>query len=622
MSTARRTLLQRAAATAGSLAAQPFSALAAGPAESANGVQAHVLRYAFPTAETTFDPQQVSDLYSRTVTANIFESLYEYDHLARPHKVRPCLAVALPEVSKDFKVYTVRLRRGVFFQDDPAFGGRPRELTAADVVYTFKRVVDPATRSPSLPNLEDEGIVGLAELRARVLRDKTPLDYDQPVAGLQALDRYTVRFTLREGRPRFLTALTNADVWGVMAREVVDRYGEHIGEHPVGTGPFRLASWRRSSRIVLERNPGYRERFYEAEPAADDAEGLALLARFKGRRLPMLERVEIAVIEEAQPRWLSFLNHEQDLLQIVPAEFIPHALPGGALAPTLARQGVRHARVAASDVNTLIFNMDSPLVGGLDEAHVALRRAISTGYDVGREIRIARRGEAIAAHGLIVPGTYGYQAGVHSPATLFDRARARALLDLYGYLDRNGDGWRETPDGEPLVLELLAQSDQASRALDEVFKASMDALGLKVELRIGQWSENLKATRAGRFMIWRVGSSASSPDGQSALERAYGGSIGKGNLARFSLPAYDEIFRRLQALPDGPERLALMRQASKLALAYMPYRMTVHRMVCDLMGPQLVGYRRPLFWLNWWKMVDVEPQSAAQAMPMAESAKA
>jgi ABC-type transport system substrate-binding protein len=236
---------------------------------------------------------------------------------------------------------------------------------------------------------------------------------------------------------------------------------------------------------------------------------------------------------------------------------------------------------------------------------VALRRAIGLGYDVGREIRAARRGEALPAHGLTVPGTYGYEPGVYSPASLHDRARARALLDLYGYVDRDGDGWREMPDGSPLRLEQLAQSDQASRALDEVFKASMDALGIRLDLRIGQWSENLKSVRAGRFMMWRVSSSASTPDGQSAMERAYGGSIGKSNLARFSLPAYDEVFRRLQALPDGPQRLALFRQANRLALAYMPYRMTIHRILCDLTRPQLVGYRRPLFWNNWWHMVDV-----------------
>ncbi len=578
----------------------------------------HVLRYAFPTAETSFDPQVVLDLYSRNVTGHIFEALFEYDHLARPFKLRPALAAGMPEVSADYKTFVVTLKRGVFFQDDPAFGGKPRELTADDVVYTFKRLYDPATQSLSQPNFEEQGVVGLRELRDAALATKQPFDYQQPVAGLQALDRYTVRFVLREGRPRFNFALANPDIWGVMAHEVVRHYGERIGEHPVGTGPFRLASWRRSSQIVLERNPGYRERFYDAEPNADDAEGQALLARFKGRRLPMLDRVEIAIIEEAQPRWLSFLNHEQDLLQIVPPDFVPQAIPGGELSPTLRRQGVVKHRVPASDVYYYVFNMDNAVVGGLGSAQVALRRAIATGFDVAREIALVRRGEAIAAHGLNTPGTYGYAPGLRSMATQTSRARARALLDMAGYVDRDGDGWRERPDGQPLRIELLAQSDQTNRALDEVFKSSMDAIGLRVDLKIGQWSENLKAARSGRFVMWRVGSSASTPDGQSAMERAYGRSIGKANMARFSLPAFDALYERLQALPDGPERLDLFTQANKLVLAYMPYRMTVHRILCDLTRPQLVGYRRPPFWPTWWHMVDVVPAQA----PMAESAKA
>jgi ABC-type transport system substrate-binding protein len=571
-----------------------------------------VLRYAFLVAETSFDPHAVSDLYSRMVVVNIFDALFEYDHLARPHKLVPALAAALPEVSADFRTWTLRIRPGVMFQDDAAFsasGGKGRECTAEDVAFSFKRIYDPATRSPSISTWEENGLAGLSELRAASLAQKKPFDYAAPVAGLQVLDRHTLRIQLKDGRPRLLDDVANLSI---MAPEVVRHYGEHIGEHPVGTGPFRLKSWRRSSRIVLERNPTYRERYYDAQPAEGDVEGQALLARYKGRRLPMLDRVEIAIIEEAQPRWLAFLNHEHDLLYQLPPDYVAQALPGGALAPHLKRAGVKASRIAASDVNYIVFNTEHPLVGGLDKPKVALRRAIGLAYEVDREIRIARRGEAVPAHGLTVPGTFGYEEGLVSEATRFDRARAKAMLDEFGYLDRNGDGWRETPEGQPLVLEVLSQSDQASRALDEVFKASMDAVGLKVEMRVGQWSENLKNTRAGRFMVWRVGSSANTPDGQGAIERAYGGSIGKGNLARFRLPAFDAIFRRIQALPDGPERQALFREANKLALAYMPYRCTVHRMLTDLMRPQLQGYRRPLFWYNWWHMVDVvDPERTA-----------
>ncbi len=568
----------------------------------------HVLRYAFPTAETGFDPAQISDIYSRTVTANLFESLYEYDHLARPFLLRPCLAEAMPEMADGHTRYTIRLRRGVHFQDDAAFagtGGKGREVTAEDWIYTFKRLYDPALKSPSQPSFEELGVIGLRELRDAAIRDKRAFDYDAPVPGLVALDRYTLQWRLREPRPRFIYSMAAPDIWGVMAREVVERYGDKIMEHPVGTGPFRLASWRRSSQIVLERNPTYRELVYDARPAPDDAEGQALLARLRGRRLPLLERIEIAIIEEAQPRWLAFLAGEQDLLQVVPPEFIAQAIPGGKLAPHLARRGIEARRVPAADVYYQVFNMEHPVVGGLAPERVALRRAIALGYDIDREIALVRRGEAIAAQGMTVPGTFGYDAALRTPATRHDLSRARALLDLYGWRDRDGDGWREQPDGRPLTLEMLSQSDQTTRAMDELLKKTLDALGIRLELKIGQWAENLKAARTGRFMMWRVGSSASTPDGQSALERAYGGSIGKANLSRMKLPAFDALYERLQGLPDGPERQTLFREANKLAVAYMPYRMTVHRILCDLMQPGVVGYRRPVCWLDWWKHVDV-----------------
>ncbi len=116
-------------------------------------------------------------------------------------------------------------------------------------------------------------------MRDEALKSKKPFDYDRPVEGLRALDRYTLQFKLEEPQPRFLHTLATGDLFGAVAREVVEAYGDdQIMSKPVGTGPFRLAEWRRSSRIVLERNPTYRERFYDAEPNPDDAEGQASAA--------------------------------------------------------------------------------------------------------------------------------------------------------------------------------------------------------------------------------------------------------------------------------------------------------------------------------------------------------
>jgi ABC-type transport system substrate-binding protein len=589
----------------GAVAMAALSAQAQTAAPAAAAQPQKVLRYAFPVAETGFDPARIVDLYSRIVTSNIFEGLYTYDHLARPAKFRPLLADGMPEVSPDFRTWTVKLKRGVHFADDPVFGGKKREVTAADIVYAYKRPVDPETKSPVVAGLLEVKFIGLAALRDKALKDKKPFDYDTEIEGLRVLDRYTVQFRLEEPRPGFLETLAASDLFGAQAREVVEKYGDAIPAHPVGTGPFRLAQWRRSSLIVLERNPNYREVTYDAEPAADDAEGQALLKQFKGRRLPMIDRVEISIIEETQPRWLAFLNRQLDVVN-VPAEFVNQAMPNGEVAPNLAKQGIRGYRVLNPDSAFTFFNMEDPVVGGYTPDKVALRRAISLGTDTSRLINLIFRGQAVPAQSIVVPWTTGYDAAFKSENGDFDPARAKALLDLYGYVDRNGDGWRELPDGQPLLLEVATQPDQTSRQRDELTRKDMERLGLRVEFKSAKWPEQLKAARAGKLQVWSLGSSAAGLDGQSALARLYGPQIGSQNLARFKNAEFDEIYRRMDVLEDGPEREELFRRAKLIAVAYMPYKITVHRFSNDLVQPWLLGYRRPLFWNDWWHMVDID----------------
>ncbi|MCW5609659.1 MAG: bicyclomycin resistance protein [Rubrivivax sp.] len=587
--------------------------LAAGAAWPAASLQAraapqrrpHVLRYAFPVAESSFDPAQITDVYSRTVISHVFESLYGYDHLARPPRIVPLTAAGMPEVSADFRTWTVRVQPGIFFADDPAFGGRPRELVAADFLLPFKRCADPATKSPLWSNVALLGFAGLAAARRAAIDGRTAFDYARPIPGLRVLDRHTLQLHCDEPRPRLLDALAIPGQYGAVAHEVVRHYGDRIGEHPVGTGPFRLAQWRRSSRIVLERNPAYRERRWHAQPADGDGAGQAIAGRLRGRRLPLLDRVEISIIEEAQPRWLSFLNGEADLIERVPAEFSDLAMPGGVIAPNLAKAGVRGERVLQPDIAMTVYNMDDPVVGGYAPEKVALRRALNLAVDIDREIRTARRGLAVPAQSPVLPHMSGYDPAFKSENSDYSPARAKALLDLYGYVDRDGDGWRELPDGRPLVLAMATQPDQVSRQLDELWKRNLDAIGVRLEFRPAKWPENLRAARAGRFQMWGVGSSATSGDGQDMLRRYHGAQAGQQNLSRFARPEFDALFDRLTALPDGPERNALFDRAKRVAVAWAPYKLHVHRHAVDLVQAGVVGYRRPPFWNDWWHMVDV-----------------
>jgi ABC-type transport system substrate-binding protein len=595
----RRTLLQSPLPLAAALA---WPGLAS--AQEQDGRK--VLRYAFEVAETSLDPVKVNDLYSRTLTPHIFEAPLQYDHLARPIKVKPLTAQGMPEHSEDFRTWTVRIRPGICFTDDPAFQGRKRELVAQDYVYTWKRFADPANKSPIWTGLAEEKLVGLAELRQQALDGKRPFDYDRTIDGVRALDRYTLQFKLEEPRPRFLENMAASDIFGAVAREVVEHYGDAIDAHPVGTGPFRLVQWRRSSFIALERNPEYREVLYEAEPAPDDAEGQALLARFRGRRLPMIDRVEVSIIGEQQPRWLAFVNGEGDFIEKLGSEFFTNAMPGGKVAPNLRRKGIRAYQQVEPGTTFLFFNMDDAIVGGYTADKVALRRAVGLGMNQMREVNLLRNGQAVLAQSPIIPYTSGYDPKFKSEFSEYDPARAKGLLDTYGYVDRDGDGWREMPDGTPLVLRVATQPTQRDRALAELLQKDMNAPGLRVSFENAQWAENLKAARAGKLAVWSLGSSAAGSDGQGALARYDSRQIGGQNMARFRMPAMDAILERMRVIEDGPEREALFDQAKRLAVAYMPYKMRLNRILTDMSYPWLIGYRRPVFWQEWWHYVDID----------------
>ncbi len=590
---------------AGALAWPSVPAWAAGDALNSGASGKKTLHLMFPVAETGFDPPQLNDIYSRTVTAHIFDAPYEFDHLARPVKLRPRVAAAMPEHSDDFKTWTVRIRPGVYFAPDAAFKGQRRELVAQDFIYTLKRFADPSTKSPSWSSIEEWGLLGLSALREKSLKHKTPFDYDSEIEGLRALDRHTIQYKVAQSSPRFLENLSDSSWVGAVAREVVAFYGDKIMEHPVGTGPYQLVGWRRSSQIVLEKNPNFREELWNAEPAADDSEGQAIQQRMVGRRLPVIERVEIAIIEEAQPRWLSFMNGQVDLA-FVPQEFVPIATPSGRLAPHLKKKGIQSWRVLIPFTQLTLFNMDDPMVGGLDPSKVALRRALGLGMNVEREIQLAFRGQAIAAQSIAAPYTSGYNSEFRSENSLYSPARAKALLDTYGYVDKDGDGWRDQPNGQPLELVCATQPDGLSRQRDELLKKDMDAIGVRIRFTVAKWPENFKAMYAGKLMMWRLGTQSSQTDGQEVLQHLYGPQIDQANWARFKLPEFDALYEQLLVLPDGPERAALFDRAKRLAVAYAPYKVHMHQYSDIVAHAWLHGYRRPIFWLDWWHKADVD----------------
>jgi ABC-type transport system substrate-binding protein len=365
---------------------------------------------------------------------------------------------------------------------------------------------------------------------------------------------------------------------------------------------------------VLERNPNYREVYYDAEAPADDAVSQAIAAKFKGRRLPMIDRVEVSIVEESQPRLLAFMNGEHDWLERVPPELTNTLVVNGHLLPNLRKLGLKLDRSVGVDIAYSYFGMENPVVGGYEPAKVALRRAMGLAYDVNGEIMQARKGQAVPAQAIVPPAMAGYDPAFKSEMSDHDVGKARALLDLYGYVDRDGDGWRDQPDGSPLLIEYSAQPDQQSRLLQEQWQKAMDELKIHIEFKLAKWPEQAKASRAGKLMMWGLAWTATAPDASDLLGLMYGPNKGQSNHARFDLPAYNALFERQSVLPDGPERDALIHEAKKLGVAYMPYKISGHRIVNDVLQPWVFGYRRHPYLRGSWQYLDVDPELRARTV--------
>ena len=570
---------------------------------------AKTLRVGFSIAETSFDPPFASDAASDGIIENVFDTMLDYDYLARPVMLVPRALAAMPTVEDGGRTYLCRVRKGVFFTPDPAFKGRPRELTAADFAYAFKRVLDPAVKSPWLWLIEGK-LEGGDEAQAKAGKDGR-FDYDAPLPGLEVVDRYTLRIRLVRPDLRFPYVLAMTAL-AAQAREVVEAYGTDIGAHPVGTGPYRLGEYKRSARIVLEANPAYRETYYT--PAGPIPEASRAVAKaLQGKRLPQASRIEISVVEEGQARWLAFLNREIDFLDILPADFTEQALDAnGRLLPWLADRGVEHDVLLRPNTWWMYFNMEDPVVGGYSREKIALRRAIGMAYDNAEAIRVLLKGRAVPAYGPIPPDIAGYDPNLRTDAQIYDPPLARALLDRFGYKDRDGDGYRETPDGKPLTIERWSTPNSASRQADELWKKNMDAIGIRLVVKKDRVPELRKMARLGKIPMRGDGWNADYPDAENFMQLLYGPS-GPENSARFNLPEFNALYGRARSLPDSPERTQLFDRMTRLVLAYAPWRMTYHLLEDSVRHPWIGTYVPHPIRSQWWQYIDVDPALRARS---------
>jgi ABC-type transport system substrate-binding protein len=250
--------------------------------------------------------------------------------------------------------------------------------------------------------------------------------------------------------------------------------------------------------------------------------------------------------------------------------------------------------------------MEDPVVGGYTKEKIALRRAISMAYNVDDEIKIVRQGQGIPATQVLPPNVIGHDPTFNGRAK-FDVATANALLDKFGYLDKNGDGWRDLPDGKPFTLQIGSVPSAFDRQLEELWDKSLKSIRIRAEFVKQKWPDLLKQARAGQLQMWGLGNTSATPEGFGFMQLLYGPNAGLSNLPRFNLPEFNEAYEKGKRLPNGPERDKLLHKMSELVSIYAPWHLLAYRYENNLRWPWLLGYKYTPFNANPWLYWDIDP---------------
>ena len=560
------------------------------------------LRVAFLADVTGFDPQATNDLYSGHITNALFDNLFEFDYYVRPARLRPVLAEAMPEISADGLTWKIRVRKGAYFADDPVFKGKKREVTAEDLIYSWKRMLDPKMSSPNLWHIDNK-LIGANPLVAEA-KASGKFDYDKPIEGLKALDRYTVQLKLMQ--PDYiLVELMQQYNWSPVAREVVEAYrdpGGRIMNNPVGAGPYVIKQWIKGNKVVLTKNPNYARKYPLTD--GETAEDKAIIAANQGKDMPLIGNVEVSIIEEGNPRLLSFKAGALDY-EFVGQDLIGNVVQNGKLAPEFADKGVKHQRALEPALTYDFFNLENPVVGGYTPEKIALRRAIIMSFPTDDYVRIVFRNQATPANQILPPTQTGHIPNKPN-LNKYDPQMANALLDKFGYTDRDGDGYRDMPDGKPLLITRSSATRGLDREQDELWKKAFDSIKIKVAFNTQKWPDLLKQGRAGQLQFWGLGWISSGTDGNAFMQLLYSKTIGQSNFARMNIKQYDELYEKAQTLPIGPPRWALYKAMNELATVNSVWHPGVFRYQNVVVQPWLMNYKRMPYRQHFWHLMDID----------------
>lgn len=428
-----------------------------------------------------------------TVAMALFDPLIRLDHEGR---FQPYLAESL--VPNDtFDQWTLTLRPGVLFHD-----GTP--LNAEAIKWNFDNLH------------KRQGSVTFGSIR--------------DVERVEVLDELRVVYFLSKGIAPFPDMLTRAVGWPV-SPTAVQRYGDEAGSYPVGTGPFKLVSWRRDDALELTRNENYWR------------EGL-----------PYLDAITFRPLPDEDARLASLISGDMDVIQTLRQHIV---------ARLRAMSGIHLYEQIGNSSGSAIFNA---LRAPVDDVRV--RQALA--YALDPEALI----EVLGGRGISpVQTQYFNQNNVwfsQRAADVWpqrDQAKARELLQSYVNDPNRSDGRQP---GEPVSLEMMCLPEQSLIDLAQMYQALWVAVGFEVRLRQVEQATQIQSAISGDYMItcWR---SSNEQDPYIIFTNDFGPpDVQPLNYTNFTHPVIQQNLEILQLAPDFEQRYAAVEQIQLLLAEQVP----------------------------------------------------
>ncbi|HEY5408979.1 MAG TPA: ABC transporter substrate-binding protein [Ginsengibacter sp.] len=514
----------------------------------------NIFHYNEQSGIATLDPAFAKNQSIIWAVHQIYNTLIQTDDSL--HLV-PSLAKSW-NISADNLTFTFHLRDDVFFQDNDAFpNGKGRKMIAADVVYSFNRIMDKNTASSG---------AWIFNSRVDSLHPFTVLD--------------DTTFQLKLAAPFHpILGILSMQYCSIIPKEVVEKYGKDFRRHPCGTGPFQYVAWEEGQALILKKNPNYFEK--------DSA----------GNPLPYLDGIKVSFFENKATEFLEFQQGRLDFINDIDASFKDEVITKeGELRKEWKGKIILDKHPYLNIEYLGILNDTSlELVKNSPLRILKIRQAINYGFNRRKMMLYIRNSIGTPAESGFIPAGL---PSFDSSAVIgyrYDPAKALQLLKEAGY-----------PNGVGLpVIKLLTIPIYAEFAT--YIASELQQVGIKIQVETVQKSLLLEETAKSDALFFRGSWIADYPDAENFLSDFYGKNPAPPNYTRYKNAAFDKLYEQSLSEKNDSARIKINQRADQLMIKDAPVVPLWYDMVIHLLQPyvkNLIPNSLNLLELRKVKLVD------------------